>query len=103
MSKTPQGAGGFDFDSVDFVTSDHHFGHARLIELAERPFSSVSEMNDALIANWNRVVGPTDTVLHLGDLAMGEREAATPPRGSRPLLTLGRRAWADLRQESPLP
>ena len=26
----------FDFDEVNFVTSDHHFGHARNSELASR-------------------------------------------------------------------
>ncbi|MGO2110888.1 MAG: hypothetical protein ACTH31_04680 [Pseudoclavibacter sp.] len=67
-----------DFDAIDFVTSDHHFGHARIIELCERPFSSVSQMNGELIAAWNRVVGPDDTVLHLGDLALGKRDDTIP-------------------------
>ncbi len=30
----------FDFDEVNFVTSDHHFGHARNSELASRPFDT---------------------------------------------------------------
>ena len=47
----------FDFDAVDFVTSDHHFGHARISELAGRPFSTVDEMDSALIERWNSV-GP---------------------------------------------
>jgi len=64
----------FDFDAVDWVTSDHHFGHARIIELAARPFASVEEMNHELIDRWNRVVGPDDVVLHLGDLALGSVE-----------------------------
>ncbi|MFT4136635.1 metallophosphoesterase [Microbacterium sp.] len=71
-------AASFDFDQVDFVTSDHHFGHARIIELAERPFSSLAAMNGELIAAWNRVVGPGDTVLHLGDLALGDRAESIP-------------------------
>ncbi|MGB3373566.1 MAG: hypothetical protein WBA87_00300 [Microbacterium sp.] len=61
----------FDFDAVDFVTSDHHFGHARISELAGRPFGSVDEMNDAMIERWNALVGLDDVVLHLGDLALG--------------------------------
>jgi len=64
----------FDFDQVDFVTSDHHFGHERIIELAQRPFSSLDAMHGELIAAWNRVVGPEHIVLHLGDLALGNRE-----------------------------
>ena len=27
----------FDFDQIDFVTSDTHFSHARISELTERP------------------------------------------------------------------
>lgn len=61
----------FDFDAVDFVTSDHHFGHARISELAGRPFSSVDEMNAVMIERWNALVKPDDVVLHLGDLALG--------------------------------
>ncbi|WP_460801526.1 hypothetical protein [Microbacterium sp. GXF6406] len=61
----------FDFDAIDFVTSDHHFGHARISELAGRPFASVDEMNAVMIERWNALVKPDDVVLHLGDLALG--------------------------------
>ena len=61
----------FDFDHVDFVTSDTHFSHARISELAGRPFSAVEQMDEELIGRWNRMVGPHDVVLHLGDLALG--------------------------------
>lgn len=54
-----------------FFTSDTHFGHESIIHLSSRPFANVDEMNEALIANWNAVVGPRDTVWHLGDFAMG--------------------------------
>lgn len=63
-----------DFDSVDFVTSDHHFGHARISELAGRPFGEVYEMNAAMVERWNSVVAPGDVVLHLGDLTLGSIE-----------------------------
>ena len=43
----------FDFDQVDFVTSDTHFSHARIIELAGRPFSTSEEMDAELIRRWN--------------------------------------------------
>lgn len=68
----------FDFDAVTFVTSDHHFGHARIIELAERPFATLDDMHRVLIDNWNAVIGPHDVVLHLGDLAMGLRTESIP-------------------------
>lgn len=61
----------FDFDQVDFVTSDTHFSHARISELADRPFVSVEEMDAELIRRWNKAVAPEDVVLHLGDVALG--------------------------------
>ena len=53
-----------------FFTSDTHFGHRNIIKYCERPFSCIEEMDDALIANWNRVVGKDDIIFHLGDFAM---------------------------------
>lgn len=50
-------------------TSDTHWHHANVIRYSDRPYSSVEEMNKALIQNWNRQVDPADTVWHLGDLA----------------------------------
>lgn len=54
-----------------FFTSDTHFGHARIIELSDRPFRDVDDMNTQLIDRWNSVVGPNDHVYHLGDVALG--------------------------------
>jgi len=60
-----------------FLTGDTHFGHANIIRYCSRPFTSVEEMNRKLIENWNAVVGPKDTVWHLGDFGMlSDREAA---------------------------
>lgn len=50
-----------------FFTSDTHFGHEAIIRLAKRPFTSVLEMDAALITGWNATVAPGDTVYHLGD------------------------------------
>ena len=50
-----------------FFTSDTHFGDPNVIRVHERPFGSIEEMDAALIANWNKVVDPDDTVYHLGD------------------------------------
>lgn len=54
-----------------WFTADTHFGHANIIGYCKRPFTSVAEMDAALIANWNAVVGPNDDVWHLGDFAIG--------------------------------
>lgn len=56
-----------------WFTSDSHLGHRRILELgAGRPFASLEEHDSALASNWNSVVKPTDTVLHLGDVVLGD-------------------------------
>lgn len=57
-----------------FLTSDLHFNHKNILEYEKesRPFATIAEMNEALIANWNSVVSDEDTVYVLGDLSMGE-------------------------------
>lgn len=52
-----------------WFTSDTHFGHRGIIEHCDRPFGSVEEMNEVLIALWNERVAPGDQVWHLGDFA----------------------------------
>ena len=52
-----------------WFTSDHHFGHKRIIELAKRPFISVEEMDEHMIVMWNRYIEKNDIVYHLGDFA----------------------------------
>jgi calcineurin-like phosphoesterase family protein len=52
-----------------FLISDTHFGHAAIIRMCQRPFADVREMDGMMIANWNAVVRPDDTVIHLGDFA----------------------------------
>ena len=51
-----------------FFTSDLHLGHENCIRLCNRPFSSIEEMDETLIENWNRKVTGKDTVYILGDL-----------------------------------
>jgi calcineurin-like phosphoesterase family protein len=50
-----------------FFTSDEHYGHKNVIKFCNRPFSSVEEMDERLIQNFNLVVKPTDTTIHGGD------------------------------------
>ncbi len=51
-----------------YFTADLHLGHASILKLASRPFSSVEEMDERLIANWNERVKGNDTVYIVGDL-----------------------------------
>ena len=53
---------------TDLFTSDPHIGHKNIIRYCDRPFADVNEMNEAIIANHNAVVGPNDTIYYLGDL-----------------------------------
>lgn len=53
-----------------FYTSDTHFGHQLMLDprlKRPRPWRSTDEMDEALILNWNSVVGHDDIVYHLGD------------------------------------
>lgn len=55
-----------------YFTSDLHFYHKNIIKYspAFRNYENAEEMNEALIAYWNSVVTPEDTVYNLGDLSM---------------------------------
>ena len=61
--------------SVYFI-GDTHFDHKNIIRYCHRPFSNVSEMNQAIENNWNSTVGDNEKVYFLGDWSFG--------RGSRP-------------------
>lgn len=55
-----------------WFTADNHFGHKNIIKYCNRPFKSAADMDQAMIANWNRVVHANDMVFHLGDVAFME-------------------------------
>ena len=52
-----------------FLSSDQHFYHKSVIRFCGRPFKDMDHMHETLIANHNSVVGPDDTVYHLGDFS----------------------------------
>ena len=55
--------------------ADMHFDYDSIIAYDNRPFDSVEEMNEALIANWNRVVTDLeDLTWILGDFCSGDAE-----------------------------
>lgn len=53
-----------------YLVADTHFGDAEVLEYTDRPFGSVAEMNDALLAGWTRVVDEGDEVVFVGDFAV---------------------------------
>ena len=57
-----------------FVIADPHFGHKNIIQYCNRPFESVSEMDKAIIDNWNKTVSNDDIIWVLGDFALASRD-----------------------------
>lgn len=52
-----------------YFTADQHFGHKNVIRFDNRPFTTVAEMDQALIERWNAKVKSDDTVYLLGDVS----------------------------------
>lgn len=62
-----------DVDPDDlFFTGDTHFNHKLMLRF--RPFESLREMDKALIANINEIVGENQVLVHVGDFGWGSRK-----------------------------
>lgn len=59
-------------DNVYF-TSDPHLTHKNVIKFCNRPFETIEEMDNELIANWNNVVGKKDNIFILGDFCFANK------------------------------
>jgi calcineurin-like phosphoesterase family protein len=57
-----------------WFTSDTHFGHKFIIDVCNRPFKDVHDMNLSLTEKWNNIVSKNDTIYHLGDFAFGTKK-----------------------------
>jgi calcineurin-like phosphoesterase family protein len=63
-----------------FLISDTHFGHAKFLTFVKddgsliREFSSVEEMDETMVFNWNKVVNKNDQVYHLGDVSIARKD-----------------------------
>ena len=53
---------------MTYFTSDQHFGHFNIIRLCQRPFASLEEMDEIMLAKWNAKVKDSDRVFILGNL-----------------------------------
>lgn len=62
---------------IMWAIADNHHGHARIIEMCNRPFTSVEDMDSAFIENWNSVVQHCDTTLVLGDFSFYNKQKTT--------------------------
>lgn len=54
---------------MNYYIADTHFGHENIIRFSKRPFANATEMDKALIDNWNSRVTDDDDVYILGDFA----------------------------------
>ena len=64
-----------------YITSDCHFSHKNIIKYepeSRGQFTDINEMNETLVANWNSVVKPEDTIYVVGDFFMGPLTSIEP-------------------------
>lgn len=55
-----------------FFTADTHFRHKNIVHLGDgRPFDDIHHHDEMIIKNFNSVIKPEDTLIHLGDVALG--------------------------------
>lgn len=59
---------------MNYYIADLHFSHKGVIDMDNRPFKDVQEMERALIHNWNSVVNSGDTVYIVGDFCWGKHD-----------------------------
>ena len=52
-----------------FFTSDLHFFHNNILKFTNRPYSSLDEMHEDIVTEWNKNVSRGSVVYHLGDLS----------------------------------
>lgn len=64
--------------SSKFYISDWHYGHKNCLSFDNRPFFTVSEMNEELVKRWNSVVSRGDIVYVLGDMFWCNSSEAVP-------------------------
>lgn len=71
-----------------FLASDTHLGHRLMVET--RPWATLEEHDEAIIENWNKVVGKNDVVWHLGDVVMNHNKLSLAARlNGRKKLVMG--------------
>jgi calcineurin-like phosphoesterase family protein len=65
-----------------WIISDTHFGHKNILNFqnegkyVREGFSSVEDMNEQMIENWNNKVSSNDIIYHLGDVYFNSKKEA---------------------------
>ena len=54
-----------------FYIADMHLGHGNIIRFDNRPFTTIQEMEEVFIRNWNERVTAKDRVFIIGDFCWG--------------------------------
>jgi len=58
-----------------YISSDWHFGHTNIIHIGKgRPFNSLTEMENKIIENTNKVVRLEDRLILVGDICLGKKQ-----------------------------
>lgn len=57
------------------LVADLHESHTNILKYCARPFTTIQEMNEAIVKNWNACVkNPEDIVFLLGDISLPDRK-----------------------------
>ena len=65
---------------MKYYISDLHLFHENAIEFDHRPFTSLQEMHNAILKNWNERVTNGDMVYILGDVSTVSYTHSPSPR-----------------------
>jgi len=57
-----------------YFTADTHFGHSNILGFCDRPFKTIEEHDEVLVANWKKKIPENAIVYHLGDVGFGSSE-----------------------------
>ena len=82
--------------------ADTHFDNEDILSYDNRPFDTAEEMNEALIANWNRVVKEEDLTFIIGDFHAGNaerwRDTLQKLNGKKALIKGNHDAWETIEE-----
>ena len=54
------------------ITSDLHLNHDKDFIYGSRGYSTVREMNEDIVTEWNMIIDNTDTIYVIGDVMRGK-------------------------------